>query len=97
MTTTIVLDTRWAAVRAGLVRGWTETRQNLTESAHLIGRALPPVAYVGVLLFLRGKTVPNTDFALVTMVLPSLVGMAIAYGGRWVSSRQGSSATCCLA
>jgi ABC-2 type transport system permease protein len=39
------------------------------------------VAYVAVLLFLRGKTLPGTDFAFVTMVLPSLLGMTIVYGG----------------
>ena len=81
MTTTTALDTRWAAVRAGLSRGWIETRQNLTETAYVIGHAIPPVAYVAVLLFMRGKTVPGTDFALGTMVLPSLLGMSIAFGG----------------
>jgi ABC-2 type transport system permease protein len=85
MTTTTALDPRWAAVRAGLSRGWIETRQNLTETAYVIGHALPPVAYIAVLLFLAwmmgGKTLPGTDFALVTMVLPSLLGMEIAFGG----------------
>lgn len=42
---------------------------------------IPPLGYVAVLLMLRGKTVPGTDFALVTMVLPSLLGMSIALGG----------------
>jgi ABC-2 type transport system permease protein len=85
MTTTTALDARWAAVRAGLSRGWIETRQNFTETAFVIGHALPPVAYVAVLLFMRGitrgKTVPGTDIALVTMVLPSLLGLTIVYGG----------------
>ena len=85
MTTTIALDTRWAAVRAGLSRGWIETRQNLTETAYVIGHAIPPVAYVAILLFMNriasGKTVPGTNVALVSMVVPSLVGMSIAYGG----------------
>jgi ABC-2 type transport system permease protein len=85
MTTTTALDTRRAAVRAGLSRGWIETRQNLTETAYVIGHALPPVAYFAVLLFMRGitrgKTVPGTDIAFVTMVLPSLLGMTIVYGG----------------
>ena len=81
MTTTTALDTRWAAVRAGLSRGWIETRQNLTETVNVISHALPPVVYVAVLLFMRGKTLPGRDFALVTMVLPSLLGMSIAYGG----------------
>jgi ABC-2 type transport system permease protein len=85
MTTTTALDTRWVAVRAGLWRGWIETRQNFTETAYVIGHAIPPVAYVAMLLFMRGvtrgKTVPGTDFSLVTMVLPSLLGMTIVYGG----------------
>lgn len=85
MTGTIARDTRWAALRAGLLRGWIETRQNFTETAYVVGHAIPPVAYVAVLIFMarvtRGKTVPGTDLALVTMVLPSLVGMSIAYGG----------------
>ena len=58
MTTTTALDTRWAAVRAGLSRGWIETRQNLTETAYVIGHAIPLVAYVAVLLFMRGKPCP---------------------------------------
>ena len=81
MTTTTALDPRWAAVLAGLSRGWIETRQSFTETANVIGQLIPPVAYVAVLLFMRGKTVPGTDFALVTMVLPSLLGMTIVYGG----------------
>jgi ABC-2 type transport system permease protein len=85
MTTTTALDTRSAAIRAGLARGWIETRQNLTETAYVVGHLIPPLAYVAVLLFIRsitrGKTVPGTDFAIVTMVLPSLLGMTIVYGG----------------
>lgn len=81
MTTTTSLDARWAAVRAGLSRGWIETRQNFTETAYVIGHALPPVAYVAALLFMRGKNVPGTDFAFGTMVLPSILGMTIVYGG----------------
>ena len=85
MTSTSALDIRWAAVRAGLSRGWIETRQNFTEMAYVSGHALPPLAYVAVLLFIgrvtRGKTVPGTDVALVTVILPSLLGMTICYGG----------------
>lgn len=81
MSPTTTPDARWTAVRAGLSRGWIETRHNLTETANVIGHVLPPVAYVGVLLFMRGKTVPGTDFALGTMVLPGLLGMTIVFGG----------------
>ena len=81
MTPTIALDPRWDAIRAGFSRGWIETRQNLTETVYVFGHAMGPVVYVAVLLAFRGKTVPGTDFALVTMVLPSLLGMTIVYGG----------------
>ena len=81
MTTTTALDARWAAVHAGLSRGWIETRQNLTETAYVIGHAIPPVAYAAVLLFVRGKNVPGTDIAFGTMMLPGILGMTIVYGG----------------
>lgn len=79
--TITALDARSAAVLAGLSRGWIETRQQLTETATLIAHLGVPVAYVAVLLLFRGKTVPGTDFALGTMVLPSLLGITIVYGG----------------
>lgn len=81
MTTTTALDARWAAVRAGLFRGWIETRLNLTETVYVVGHVIPAVAYVAVLLLIRGKLVPGTDFSLAAMVLPSLLGITIAYGG----------------
>ena len=83
--TTTALDARWAAAQAGLSRGWIETRQSLTETANVVGQVIPPVANLAVLLFIRavtrGKTVPGTDFPIVAMILPSLLGMTIAYGG----------------
>ena len=83
--TTTALDARWAAAQAGLSRGWIETRQNLTETANVVGQLIPPVANLAVLLFIRavtrGKTVPGTDLPVVAMILPSLLGMTIAYGG----------------
>jgi ABC-2 type transport system permease protein len=81
MTTTTELDTRWVAVRAGLSRGWIETRQNLTETIYIVGHALPPIVFAAVLLATRGKTVPGTDFSLSAMMLPSLLGTSIALGG----------------
>jgi ABC-2 type transport system permease protein len=81
MTSTTALDIRWAAVRAGLYRGWIETRQSFTETANIIGYMLPPVVYVAVLFVVRGKTVPGAEFSLNTMMLPSLLGMSIVLGG----------------
>ena len=79
--TTTALDARSAAVLAGLSRGWIETRQQFTETATVIGHLIPPVVYVAVLLSMRGKTVPGTDFALAAMVLPGVLGFSIAFGG----------------
>lgn len=81
MTDTSALDARWAAVRAGFSRGWIETRQGLTEPGHIVSYLIFPVAYAVVLLFMRDSTVPGTSYALGAMVLPSLVGMSIAFGG----------------
>ena len=81
MTTTTALDARWVAARAGLSRGWIETRQQFTELAPLMGHLIFPVVSAVMLLVMRGKTVPGTDFSLGSMVLPSLLGMSIAFGG----------------
>jgi ABC-2 type transport system permease protein len=74
-------DARRAAVRAGLTRGWLETKYSLQEPGDIIWNLAIPIVYAVVLLFMRGSTVPGTDFALGAMVLPSLVGMGIAFGG----------------
>jgi ABC-2 type transport system permease protein len=76
MTTASALVARRAAARAGLSRGWIETRQ-----ASVINYLFPPVVYAGTVLFLRERTVPGTDFSLGAMALPSLLGMLIAFGG----------------
>lgn len=81
MTTTTQPDARWAAARAGLRRGWLETKYSIQEPGDIIWIVAFPVIYAVVLLFMRGSTVPGTDFALGAMVLPSLVGMSIAFGG----------------
>ncbi len=75
------IDTRRAAVFAGLSRGWIETRHMLTDTASMIGNFMLPVIYVIVLLIMGDTRLPGTDFALGAMVLPSLVGMSIALGG----------------
>ncbi|HLU55425.1 MAG TPA: ABC transporter permease [Pseudonocardia sp.] len=75
------VEARRAAVRAGLTRGWLETKYSFMEAGDVIWYLAFPVIYAVVLLFMRGSTVPGTDFALGAMVLPSLVGMSIALGG----------------
>jgi ABC-2 type transport system permease protein len=81
MSATTVRDPRWAAVRAGLYCGWIETRQAYTQPASLLFYLTVRVMYAVALVWMRGKTVPGTHFALGAMVLPSLLGMSIAFGG----------------
>ena len=81
MTPTTARDTRWTAIRAGLSRGRIETRQSFSEVANVIGHLIPAATYLGVLLMLRGKNVPGTDFPLTTMVLPSLLSLTVILGG----------------
>lgn len=69
------------AIQAGLYRGWVETRQNIMDPAYFIFYLIFPITYAIVLLFMRGSTVPGTEFALGAMVLPSLIGMSIAFSG----------------
>lgn len=79
--TAAAFDARKNAVLAGLSHGIIETRHMLTDTASVIWYFTFPVIFAIVLLIMRGKTVPGTDFALGAMVLPRLVGMSIAFGG----------------
>lgn len=81
MITTGTKGTRGIAVRAGLHRGWLETKYSLTDVGDIFWMLLFPVGFTVTLLFMRGNTVPGTDLALGAMVLPSLIGMSIAFGG----------------
>jgi len=74
-------EARRIAVRAGLLRGWLETKYSVTDVTDLIWMVTFPIGFTVTLLFMRGNTVPGTDFALGAMVLPSIVGMSIAFGG----------------
>jgi ABC-2 type transport system permease protein len=74
-------DPRMIAARAGVVRGLIEVRQSLTTGGDLIWYFFMPVIFTVVLVFMRGSTVPGTNFALGAMVLPSIIGMSIAFGG----------------
>lgn len=81
MTTATALDARWAAVLAGISRGWIETRQSFTETPNIIAQVFFPLMSVVSLVMIRGKNVPGTDFSLASMVLPGLVGFLIVFGG----------------
>ena len=70
-----------AAVGAGLGRGGIELRQTLTNAQDMWNYVFMPTIFLVVMYFLRGKTVPGTDFSLGAMSIPSVVGIQVAFGG----------------
>jgi ABC-2 type transport system permease protein len=62
------------AVRAGLERGWIETKRNLV-AADVVGWIWPSAIAVIVLFFLRDRTVPGTGFSLSAAAVPGLLGL----------------------
>src|SRR5262245_52513969 len=81
MTIPTALESRWIAVQAGISRGCIETRQSLTEMAYLVGQAVLPAIYIVALMATSKRAVPGMDFSLSTMLLPSLLGMSVVFGG----------------
>lgn len=74
-------DARWIAARAGLYRGWLETKHSFREPGDVLWYFMMPAIFAVVLLFMRGSTVPGTQIDLGVMVLPSIIGMSIGFGG----------------
>jgi ABC-2 type transport system permease protein len=69
------------AVQAGIRRGGIELRQTLTNAQDMWNYMFLPAVLLVVMYFLRGRTVPGTDFSLGTMSIPSVIGMQVAFGG----------------
>jgi ABC-2 type transport system permease protein len=67
-------------VRAGVARGGIELRQTFTNPTDLWGYLLPAVLLVGTIFFMRDAHVPGTNFSLGASVLPSTIGMSLAFG-----------------
>lgn len=75
------MDPRRNAIRQGLSRGWTEFMISL-RSADEIGFNVVIVAiFCLVLFFQRDTVVEGTTQTLASVVLPSLVGMMVAFSG----------------
>ncbi|GAA0508369.1 transport permease protein [Paractinoplanes deccanensis] len=68
-------------LRNGVSRGLIELRHTLTTPLDLWGYLFPTVLLLGVLIFMRGATVPGTDFSLGASALPGMLGMNLAFGG----------------
>lgn len=69
------------AARLGLSRGWIELRNSLSAPTEWGYNMFFAVAFVLVLFFQRNSTVEGTTQSLASVVLPSIVGMMVAFGG----------------
>lgn len=69
------------ALQVGIRRGGIELRQTLTNAQDLWNYVLIPAIIIIVLFFLRGNTVPGTDFSLGAMTIPGVLGMQVALFG----------------
>jgi len=69
------------AMRAGLARGWIELRQTFTNAQDIGGHLILTAILLTVMVFMRGKTVPGTDFSLSAMMLPSVLGANVVFSG----------------
>jgi ABC-2 type transport system permease protein len=71
----------WRAVRSGFTRGRIETLQHFTDPGDLIGIGVFTGLGFAILLAMRHVPAPGMNFSLGTMMVPSLIGMNIAYFG----------------
>lgn len=69
------------AARLGLSRGLVEFRNQIRSRDELSTNLVLAVAFSLVLFFQRDATAPGTDQSLASVVLPSILGMAAAWGG----------------
>jgi ABC-2 type transport system permease protein len=75
------MNAQLLAMRAGVRRGFIELRHSFTNAQDIWTYLFPTVILLVVMLFMRGATVPGTDFSLGSRTLPSALGMGIAFGG----------------
>jgi ABC-2 type transport system permease protein len=71
----------WAAVRAGVERGWIELKQTYTNADSLIPTVIVLAGFILVMLLTRRTVVPGTHFSLGTTTLVSIMGMNIGVNG----------------
>jgi ABC-2 type transport system permease protein len=69
------------AIQAGVRRGGIEFRQTLTNFQDLWNYIFLPAIFLVVMYFLRGRSVPGTDFSLSAMTIPSVFGMQVVFAG----------------
>jgi len=75
------------AARLGVVRGWIELRQSLSNRADQVWIVLINAILIGVLYFQRDSELGSTGFSLALATLPGLIAMNVAMGG-WMGVTQ---------
>jgi ABC-2 type transport system permease protein len=75
------MNAQWAAVRAGIERGWIELKQTYTNADSLIPALIVGGGFVLVMVLTRETTVPGTHFSLGATIVVSLLGMNIGVTG----------------
>lgn len=75
------------AARLGLVRGWIELRQSLSNRSDQVWIVLVNGILIGVLFFQRDSELGATGFSLALATLPGLIAMNVAMGG-WMGVTQ---------
>ncbi|GAB3458574.1 ABC transporter permease [Actinophytocola sediminis] len=75
------MNTTSHALRVGLRRGVIEVRHTFTNAQDLWNYFFPSLIFLVVMFFMRGASVPGTDFSLGTRTLPSVLGMSVVFGG----------------
>lgn len=75
------MSPKTTALRAGLRRGMIELRSTFTNGQDLWNYFFPTAVLLVAVFFMRGATVPGTDFSLGARTLPSALGMGLLFGG----------------
>lgn len=70
-----------SAARAGVTRGRIEIRQQLTNREDLANFLIPAAIFLVVMLFMRGSSVPGTNFSLGSASVPGVLGAGIMFSG----------------
>lgn len=74
--------------RSGVKRGFIELRNMVTNFQDIFAAIFPNVILLVVMVFMRGANVPGMNFSLGATVLPSVIGMGIAFGGMLTLAQQ---------
>lgn len=75
------MNPAWMPYRAGLSRGWAEFKHAVVSPTDIIGTLSPSAIAIVVMVFLNDVVIDGAPLSLSSMMLPSLLGMNIAFGG----------------